>query len=243
MQISFRPALQLPKADYLAPIEPQPWHFRKSVDYSVTANKAVLDYASRHREQLLFNIWLMGHNAIERGQRDSWTATPKVVEAARDAAPQSGGGGRAGGRGAGGAAEFVRLFRDPDQRDPRGYVIPANQPDFLTATKFVNTLLRTGVTIHRATTGFVVAGREYPAGSYVVKTAQPFRAHVLDMFEPQDHPNDFAYPGAPPTPPYDIAGWTLAFQMGVKFERILDRFEGPFEPVLVEQTPPPARVF
>ena len=39
------------------------------------------------------------------------------------------------------------------------------------------------------------------------------------MFEPQDHPNDFAYPGGPPTPPYDIAGWTLAFQMGVKFDR------------------------
>ena len=30
----------------------------------------------------------------------------------------------------------------------------------------------------------------------------------MDMFEPQDHPNDFKYPGAPPTPPYDIAGWT-----------------------------------
>ena len=49
------------------------------------------------------------------------------------------------------------------------------------------------------------------------------------MFEPQDHPNDFAYPGAPPTPPYDMAGYTLAFQMGVKFDRILEGFDGPFE--------------
>ena len=30
------------------------------------------------------------------------------------------------------------------------------------------------------------------------------------------------YPGAPPTPPYDNAGWTLAFQMGVQFDRVLD---------------------
>src|SRR5262245_41698781 len=111
-QIPFRADLQLPRADYLAPIAPQQWHLRQSVDYSVTANKAVLDYASRHREQLLYNIWLMGHNAIERGSRDSWTATPKVVEAARNAAAQSGGGGRGGGRGSGGAAEFARLFRD-----------------------------------------------------------------------------------------------------------------------------------
>ena len=32
--------MQLPKADYLAPVAPQEWHFRQSVDYSVTANKA-----------------------------------------------------------------------------------------------------------------------------------------------------------------------------------------------------------
>lgn len=49
------------------------------------------------------------------------------------------------------------------------------------------------------------------------------------MFEPQRHPDDFAFPGAPPTPPYDNAGWTLAYQMAVKFDRILDNFDGPFE--------------
>jgi hypothetical protein len=49
------------------------------------------------------------------------------------------------------------------------------------------------------------------------------------MFEPQDHPNDFAYPGGPPIAPYDAAGWTLAFTMGVKFDRCLEPFEGPFE--------------
>jgi hypothetical protein len=73
----------------------------------------------------------------------------------------------------------------------------------------------------------------------VVKTAQAFRPHVLDMFEPQDHPNDFAYPGGPPVPPYDSAGWTLAYTMGVKFDRILDAFDGPFEKVTGALTPPP----
>ena len=42
------------------------------------------------------------------------------------------------------------------------------------------------------------------------------------MFEPQDHPDNIPFPGAPPTPPYDHAGWTLAFQMGVEFDRVLD---------------------
>ena len=101
-------------------------------------------------------------------------------------------------------------------------------------------LLGTGVKVHRARADFDVGGKKYPAGSYVVKCGQAFRAHVLDMFEPQDHPNDFAYPGAPPTPPYDIAGWTLAFQMGVKFDRILDGFDGPFEEIKGPVQPPPA---
>ena len=59
------------------------------------------------------------------------------------------------------------------------------------------------------------------------------------MFEPQNHPNDFQYPGGPPIPPYDNAGYTLAYQMGVEFDRVLDAFDGPFErvPDLVKPSP------
>jgi len=49
------------------------------------------------------------------------------------------------------------------------------------------------------------------------------------MFEPQDHPNDFLYPGGPPVRPYDAAGWTPAYSMGFKFDRILNSFDGPFQ--------------
>jgi len=123
---------------------------------------------------------------------------------------------------------FNTVLRDPAKRDARGYIIPANQPDFPTATKFINTLRHVGVTVLRATSPFTVSGKSYPSGSFVVKTAQAFRPYVLDMFEPQDHPNDFAYPGGPPKRPYDNAGWTLAYQMGVQFDRVVDGFDGPF---------------
>ena len=112
-----------------------------------------------------------------------------------------------------------------DKRDPRGYVIPSDQPDFLTAVKFVNTLRHVGVYVDQATQPFSVAGKQYPANSFVIKMNQAARAQVLDMMEPQDHPNDFAYPGGPPRRPYDNAGWTLAYEMGVKFDRILDAFD------------------
>src|SRR5262249_35689699 len=136
------------------------------------------------------------------------------------------GGGRGGGR-----AEnpLYTALTAPELRDPRGFILPADQPDFGTATKFVNTLMKAGITLHRATAPSTVGGKSSPANSYVVKTAHPFRPHVMDMFEPQDHPDDIPYPGGPPTPPYDATGYTLAFQMGVRFDRILDGFDGPFE--------------
>src|SRR5204862_1989112 len=137
--------------------------------------------------------------------------------------------------------KYFAILRDPAERDPRGYILPADQADFPTATKFVNALIKNGITVLRATQAFAVAGKRYPAGSYVVKTNQAFRPHVLDMFEPQDYPDDIPYPGAPPTPPYDSAGWTLAFQMGVRFDRILEAFDGPFEAITTTANPPAGR--
>jgi hypothetical protein len=250
VSIPFIPSKQLPDSSLYYPIEPQPWHFRQSIDYSITANRAVLDIASRQKEHFLYNIYRMGRNSIERGGRDTWTTTPHEIAAAEEAlaggrrgganADQSGGFGR--GNATGTREQFEKLLRDPAKRDPRGFIVPANQPDFPTATKFINTLIKNGVTIERATAAFTVAGKNYPAGSYVVKTAQAFRPHVMDMFEPQDHPNDIPYPGGPPTPPYDNAGYTLAFQMGVQFDRVLDGFDGPFEKVSGLQKPAPATV-
>ena len=243
IEIPFIPDRELPKGDLAYPIEPQRWRFRQSIDYSLTLNRAVLDFASRYRETLLYDIYLMGKRSIERGSRDSWTIHPQVIEAvkaaaAKDSAARDTTRGRRGGEGIV-PGRFAALLHDPAQRDPRGYIIPADQPDFPTATKFVNALIKNGITVERATRNFEVAAKRYPAGSYVIKTAQAFRPHILDMFEPQDYPNDFAYPGGPPIPPYDNAGWTLAYQMGVQFERILDGFEGPFEKIAGFAAPPP----
>jgi hypothetical protein len=106
--------------------------------------------------------------------------------------------------------------------------------------KFVNVLLKHGLAVQKATASFQVAGKTYPVGSYVVKSAQAFRPEVLDMFEPQDHPMDFAYPGGPPKRPYDITGWTLATQMGVAFDRIMEPFDGPFTKLPFEPEKPMA---
>ena len=241
IEIPLVPEKQLPKGDYPMPIAPQKWHFAQSIAYELTANRAVLDVASRYRETLLYNIYQMGRNSIQRVGTDTWTTTPKRVAALQAALPQDSARPAGGDAGAGGGraltntpaelATYNAIMHNPAERDPRGYIISADQPDFPTATKFVNTLIKTGITVLRASAPFTVGDKSYPAGSFVVKTAQAFRPHILDMFEPQDHPNDFSYPGGPPIPPYDNAGWTLAYQMGVQFDRILEPFSGPFIPV------------
>ena len=269
IRIPLVPDQQLPRGDLPMPIAPDStWHFSQSIAYELTANRAVLDVASRYREHFLYNIYQMGANSIACGNRDSWTVTPDEVASldtavmrAREAERGTNGAGSAGsaggtntanGGGAGNATaeataralsrpvpdSLFHVLREPAHRDPRGYIIPANQPDLPRAIKFVNILIKGGVEVQRATSAFTVNGTRYPAGSFVVQAAQAFRPHVLDMFEPQDYPNDFRYPGAPPTPPYDITGWTPALQMGIHFDRMLDGFTGPFTALRDTVVPP-----
>ncbi|HWB16912.1 MAG TPA: M14 metallopeptidase family protein [Vicinamibacterales bacterium] len=230
--VPFVTARQVPDSSQWWPIAPQPaWHLRQSVDYSMTANFAVLDYASRNREALLWRAYAMARDEIQWGSEDHWTLTPHEI-AAVDGSVDSGSDGR---------ARYLALTT-PERRDARGYIISADQPDVGAATRFVNALLQAGVEVEQASSDFTVAGRHYPAQSFVVRTAQAFRPQVLDMFEPQDYPDDIPSPGAAPQPPYDSAGYTLAFQMGVHFDRVIEAFDGPFVPLKDEATVPMGRV-
>jgi hypothetical protein len=269
MQIPLIANRQLPTGDEPFPIAPQTWHYAQSIAYEMTNNRAMLDYASRNRTTLLYDMYVMGKRSIDNGSKDSWTITPKRIAALEAAAAaeapaaRTGGARRGaatpeaaptgalaaapapgvvgGGRGIGSlpAALYTSVLHDPAKRDPRGYILPSDQPDFPTAVKFVNTLMKSGVTVERATAAFDQDGKHYPAGSLVVSAAQAYRPEVLDMLEPQDHPDDFAYPGAPPTRPYDTTGWTLAYQMGVTFDRVYNAMSGPFEKITTDLAAPP----
>ena len=230
-QIPFVASKVVPDSNMWWPIPPQQvWKFRQSIEYSITANRAVLDYASRYRETSLYRMYQMGKDNIKWGNEDHWTHTPHKIAkitAATCGAPApapagggrgaGGGGGGGGGRGGGAPAcpQLYAALTAKEHRDPQGYILPSDSPDFGTSVRFVNALIKSGISVHRATASFTVGGKQYPANSLIVKSGQAFRPHVIDMFEPQDHPDDIPYPGATPLPPYDSAGYTLAFQMGV----------------------------
>ncbi len=163
---------------------PYPWqggesHFRDAVDYMITASMGILEFAADRRQNLLFNIYQMGRDAIEKEGKETAFA----------------------------------------------YIIPRSQWDAGEARNLVNILLRGGVEMHQAIKKFTVGNTEYPAGSIIAYGAQAFRPFLEDLMEKQVYPNQYQYPGGPPVPPYDLAGWTLPMQMGVEVVKAT----GPFK--------------
>ena len=123
-----------------------------------------------------------------------------------------------------------------DKGQPYAFVIGAEQRDPETTLKMLDILKFGGVEIQRAAEPFIADGRAYPAGSFVVLTAQPYKAYAWALLERQTYPDLRQYPGGPPVPPYDNAGWTLPLQMGVA----CDEIEKPFAANLTQLTAVPA---
>jgi hypothetical protein len=113
---------------------------------------------------------------------------------------------------------FVRIGRRQialgASGSPRAYVIPLAQRDPSAVRRLVEVLALGGVQVDSADN--VTADGEQYMRSYVVRLDQPFRAHVMDLLEPQRFPQLERWPDGPIERPYDVAGWTLSQQLGVR---------------------------
>jgi hypothetical protein len=99
---------------------------------------------------------------------------------------------------------------------PRAYVIPAGatQRSAVAAARLVDHLVAHDVRVRQAERDFRLAGRSYPAGSYLVDMHQPKRALANVMLEAG---RDIS-PDAPVT--FDIAGWSHRLLWGASVDVI-----------------------
>ncbi|MDX2152257.1 MAG: M14 family metallopeptidase [Bryobacteraceae bacterium] len=114
---------------------------------------------------------------------------------------------------------------------PFAYVVPAEQWDRSSSTEMVRRLQMAGVEVQRARAPFKANGKEYGEGSYVLMAGQAFRPYLVDLMEAQKYPELRAGTTGPTKRPYDVAGWTLPMQMGVRVERVEDAFQANLETV------------
>lgn len=108
---------------------------------------------------------------------------------------------------------------------PFAWVLPTEQWDQSSTVEMLRRLQMAGITVSKATSEFTVGGKTYPAGSWVLPAAQPFRGYLADLMEPQNYPELRAGTTGPTKRPYDVAGWTLPMQMGVNSVRVDEPFE------------------
>jgi hypothetical protein len=145
--------------------------------------------------------------------------------------------------------DIYQMGRDAIRANAREtFVIPADQWDRGAAVKLVNVLRLGAIDVERATAAFSAGGIEYGAGTFLIHGAQPFEPYVKDLLTPQVYPDLRLYPGGPPKRPYDITGWTLPYQMGVKVDRVAEAISVASEtvgmaPVPSSSVPPGARAY
>lgn len=104
----------------------------------------------------------------------------------------------------------------------KAYVIPAAQHDPLTAKKFVNLFLDSGVDVQQAKAQFIVDGKVYGPGSFVVTMAQPKMGLVRWMVGRTFYPDNSYTRDKDDNPirPYDMSTDTIGEFMGVRSDPV-----------------------
>ncbi|MEZ4416434.1 MAG: M14 family metallopeptidase [Gemmatimonadota bacterium] len=155
---------------YPSPWEGGWWRLGDAVEYMRVASLAVLDYAAKYREDVLYNRYQSGRDQI-------------------------------------------RKYRSTA---PYGYIVPQQQHDPVAAVELLRRLAFNGLRVHQLSAAAEQEGIRYPAGTWVVATDQEFGELARQVLSVQAYPDLREYPDGPPEQPYDAAGWTLPYQMGVR---------------------------
>lgn len=99
---------------------------------------------------------------------------------------------------------------------PYAFVVPQQQRDPVAAVELLRRLAFQGVRVSQLTAPAAIDGVRYEAGAWVVPMDQEFAETARQVLEVQKYPELRESPDGPLEQPYDAAGWTLPYQMGVQ---------------------------
>ncbi len=171
------------------------WRLADAVEYMRVSSIAVLDYAAKYREDLLFNRYQSGRDQIRR-----YESSP-----------------------------------------PFAYFVPQDQHDPVAPVELLRRLAFNGLRVYRLGEAATHEGLTHPAGTWVVPTSQEFGELLRQLMAVQTYPDLREYPEGPPEQPYDAAGWTLPYQMGVHVieatQPLSEAVRAAMRPLQAEPTP------
>ena len=104
---------------------------------------------------------------------------------------------------------------------PYAYVVPQQQRDPVAAVELLRRLAFQGVRVSQLASAATIDGVSYAAGTWVVPMDQEFAETVRQVLEVQKYPELRESPDGPLEQPYDAAGWTLPYQMGVQVAAVM----------------------
>lgn len=106
---------------------------------------------------------------------------------------------------------------------PAYFILPAAQHDPGELTDLVALLREHGVRVHRLTGAVEIDGRRFASPDVVVTLAQPYRAFIKEVMEPQEYPVRHYTPDGEVIRPYDIASWSLPLHRGLECRAVAER--------------------
>ncbi len=112
-----------------------------------------------------------------------------------------------------------------DQQKPYAYILPKNQKDYGEVLSLAEILKNGGIEIEILDKSNSVAGNKVEEGSVVIYSNQSFHPYIKDLLTKQEYPIQKKYPGGPVKPPYDLAGWTLPYQMDVEVIEVKNKID------------------
>ncbi len=126
----------------------------------------------------------------------------------------------------------------------REYILP-RRGDAGAVDKLAALLAEHGIELKRALAPFTVAGKEYPAGSYVVPLAQPAKRLIRTLLDP-NVPMDEKFIQEQerrrkkklPDEIYDVTAWSLPLAYNVEAVAVSEESQGKFEPARPVRIPP-----